>query len=232
MPHPDFPRARLVIYDLDGTVVNAFADIAAAANHALKTLGREKLTLETITSYVGHGIRNLMQRCLGEGTDEALLDQCVGTFRTYAFAHPADRTYIYDGMERVLSTLKERGVIQVILSNKAHELTTLVAEALGLGRWCDEVIGERPDFPRKPDPAVVLDILSRHMINPGEAAIVGDGDTDMQVGRTAGMMTCGVTWGLHTRSQLESFGADKVVDSPYELHDLFCQNSHTSGHGA
>lgn len=232
MAHPDFTSARLIIYDLDGTVVNAFDDIAAAANHALRSIGREELSLETITSYVGHGIRNLMQRCLGEGADEALLDQCVGTFRTYAFAHPADHTYIYDGMEKVLSTLKGRGVIQVILSNKAHELTTLVAEALGLGRWFDEVIGERPGYPRKPDPAVVLDILSRHKINPGEAAIVGDGDTDMQVGRNVGMMTCGVTWGLHTQSQLESFGADWIVDSPEELFILFCQNSHTTGHGA
>ncbi len=227
MTHPDFTRAQLVIYDFDGTVAYTFADIAAAANHALRSLRREELSLETITSYVGHGIRNLMHRCLNESADEATLDKAVAAFRTYAFAHPADNAVLYDGMEELLDTLREKGVLQIILSNKNHELTNLVAKALRLERWCAEIIGETPQFPRKPDPTIVKDILARYDIHPADAAIVGDGDTDMQVGRAAGMMTCGATWGLHTREELEAFGAEWVVDSPKELLHMFCPSPRT-----
>lgn len=224
MALPDYSSARLVVYDLDGTLVNAFGDIAAAANHALTSMGRQALPLSVVTGYVGHGVRNLMSRCLGGGADDAAVDEAVRWFADYARERPVVHAHVYDGCETVLRAVKARGGRQVVVSNKPDALTKKVGEILGLAALCDEIIGESPRFPRKPDPAVVADVLTRFGLSGAESVMVGDGDTDMQVGRALGMKTIGVTWGIHTGDQLRAWGADAVAESPDELNIILNGN--------
>jgi len=214
-----FGPIRAVVFDLDGTLVDAFEDIAAAANYGLDVLGLARLPYATIRSYVGNGLAKLAERALGpaEAARPGQIERLTSLIAQYYVEHPADYARPYPGVAETLAALRQRGIATAVVSNKRHDLTVLVLERLRLAPLLDAIQGETPALARKPDPAGILTMLERLGAAPSEAFVVGDGQPDAEAARDAGARFVGVSWGLLERKRLLELGAIEVLD---RLEDL------------
>ena len=210
---------KLVIFDLDGTLINTIADLGASTNYALQRLGYPTHDLESYKMKVGNGINNLFRRALPEGekTDENVL-RVRREFIPYYNAHNTDLSRPYPGMTELLETLQAQGVLLAVASNKYQEATTkIITELLPTIRF-SAILGQREGINIKPDPQIVYDILQATGVSKEEVLYIGDSGVDMQTGLNAGVETCGVTWGFRSREELESFHPQHIVDSVEELN--------------
>lgn len=209
----------LVVYDLDGTLVDAFADIWTGVNHALRTAGLPTLPYETVKSFVGDGARMLIRRSLGpERLDR--YDEVYPLYREYYAAHPIDQARLYPGVAETLDRLRALGFRQAILTNKPDEVTRQICDAMGLTGRVEGIWGELPGEPRKPDPESLAQVVRHFGLTPAQAILVGDGPADHEVARAAGMPLVAVTWGLLSGSQAALLDPAAVIDEISELPDL------------
>jgi excinuclease ABC subunit C len=216
--HPDEPRApRLIIFDLDGTLVDTFHDIAAAANHGLSLLGRPEQDLDLIVSRVGGGGRNLMAKCLGEGATDDEIDRAFAGWKEYYLAHPCVHARPYPGVRETLEAMRRRGVRLAVLSNKLHELTVEILHRLELSEYFDAIQGETPSKPRKPDPGEILRWIEEYGLSRDEVVMVGDGEADVRVARNAGVGLVAVSYGVNSEASLREMGAREVVERFLDL---------------
>lgn len=207
------------LFDLDGTLLDTLADIAAAANHALVELGQPAHPVAAYRYMAGDGADVLMQRALPKDS-QVLAAEALRCFKAYYIDHAFDHTALYDGVAMMLDGLVERGWQLAVLSNKPHENTQRVVERL-LGRWpWAEVAGHKPDVPKKPDPTSALAIVERLGLSPDEVWYLGDTNTDMLTATSAGMIAVGVLWGFRDRDELVEHGARHLIDEPMQLLDL------------
>lgn len=218
---PTFSDIRLVVFDLDGTLVDTFQDIANAANHALHRMGRETYDFKTVMGFVGFGGRNLMRSLLGGEPADDEVARAFELWREYYIEHPADLARPYPGVEDTLKTLRnERNIRLAVLSNKSHDLVVAITRIMGLDLYFDAVLGEQKDAPRKPDPAVLLRIMERNQSAPDQTLFVGDSTADIQVARNARVPAVGVDYGVMNAGQLIELGAAVVVDAFPKILDL------------
>ena len=215
-----FRAVRLIVFDLDGTLVDTFEDIAAAANHALGLVGRPPQDLSLIMSRVGGGGRNLMAKCLGKDATEQEITRAFEGWRDYYKAHPCVHARAYPGVKETLAGLRLKGARLAVLSNKLHEITVEILRQLGLFEYLDSVQGEAPPKPRKPDPGEILRLMQAYGIRREEALVVGDGEADVQVARNAGVRVVGVSYGVNTAARLREMGAEAVIARFPELLEL------------
>ena len=210
-------EAGLVIFDLDGTLLDTIADLAAAANAALKEKGYPVRTQKECQQFVGNGVNKLLERALPDGHKTA---QEVAAIRPAFFAyydqHLADVTKPYPGMAELLEALHLRGVKLAVASNKYQSATEkLVRLYFPQVEFC-AVLGARENVPVKPDPQIVRDILQAAGVAKENVLYVGDSDVDMQTAQNAQVKACAVTWGFRTREQLLPYApaawADKATD--------------------
>lgn len=209
---------KLVIFDLDGTLVNTIADLADSVNHALQTLGYPAQPYEKFPYFVGNGIYKLIERALPpESRDEQTIRSVKAVFMDYYMLHNTDKSTVYDGVGELLQALAGKGVALAIASNKVHEATVAMIARLfpGIGFAC--VLGQRDGVPTKPNPAIVAEILQTASATPSETLYVGDSGVDMQTAHNAGITAVGVTWGLRPVEELRQNAADIIIDSPMEL---------------
>ena len=212
---------KLVIFDLDGTLINTIADLAQSTNHALRVLGYPTHEEDSYRFRVGNGINKLFERSLPEGekTEENVL-RVRREFIPYYNEHNTDLSRPYAGMENLLRLLVAKGIGVAVASNKYQEATTKI-----IGHFFPyipfvAVFGQREGVPIKPDPAVVKEIMETAGVQPSEVLYVGDSGVDMQTGANAGVETCGVTWGFRPRSELETFAPQHIVDEADEILPL------------
>ena len=212
---------KLVIFDLDGTLINTIADLGACTNYALQKLGYPTHDIESYKFRVGNGINNLFRRALpeGENTDENVL-RVRQEFIPYYNAHNTDLSRPYSGMVPLLEELQAQGTSIAVASNKYQEATTKIIGELYPSIRFSAVLGQREGINIKPDPQIVFDILKIVGVDKTEVLYVGDSGVDMQTGYNAGVETCGVTWGFRPRSELEPFHPQHIVDSVEELRQL------------
>ena len=209
---------KLVIFDLDGTLVNTIADLADSVNHALQTLGYPAQPYEKFPYFVGNGIYKLIERALPlESRDEQTIRAVKAVFMDYYMLHNTDKSTVYDGVGELLRALANKGVALAVASNKVHEATVAMIARLfpGIGFAC--VLGQRDGVPTKPNPAIVAEILQTASVTPSETLYVGDSGVDMQTAHNAGITAVGVTWGLRPVEELRQNAADIIIDSPMEL---------------
>ena len=209
---------KLVIFDLDGTLVNTIADLADSVNHALQTLGYPAQPYEKFPYFVGNGIYKLIERALPpESRDEQTIRSVKAVFMDYYMLHNTDKSTVYDGVGELLRALAGKGVALAVASNKVHEATVAMIARLfpGIGFAC--VLGQRDGVPTKPNPAIVAEILQTASATPSETLYVGDSGVDMQTAHNAGITAVGVTWGLRPVEELRQNAADIIIDSPMEL---------------
>lgn len=214
---------KLVIFDLDGTLLNTYADIAAATNHALALHGFPTHSVETIRSFVGNGINKLFERALPEGhkTLEDVLS-IRADFIPYYNAHGTEKTFVFAGMTELLERLVADGCKVAVASNKYQEATRHLIPYFFPTIGFSAVFGQRDGVPTKPDPQIVRDIMSASGVeNCDEVLYVGDSEVDMETAHNSGVDGVGVTWGCKTRALLESHNPLAVIDSPSEIFDVY-----------
>ena len=218
-------KKKLVIFDLDGTLVNTIADLAASTNHALRQLGFPTHPTERYKMMVGNGINQLFRRALPESaqTDANVL-RMRQEFLPYYHEHIADFSRPYPGIPELLSTCQQEGILLAVASNKYQEgATKLIATAVPSVSF-SIVLGQREGVAIKPDPQIVYDILAATGVSKEDTLYVGDSGVDMQTGANAAVDTCGVTWGFRSREELEAFHPQHIIDDPEELKTIICMH--------
>jgi len=207
---------RALVFDLDGTLVDSLPDIMTHLNDALVDHGLAARSRDEIGEWVGYGAEQLVTRAVPE---MALVAPVLATFRARYRSRPVIATRVYDGLDQVLDRAGSRYKLAV-LSNKPHDLTREVAEAL-LGRWPFAVIsGQRPDRPHKPDPQALRDVAAELAIDVNACVLVGDSEVDVSTARAAGVPSIGVSWGLRPLAVLTEAAPDYLVHTPAELGAL------------
>ena len=209
---------KLVIFDLDGTLLDTIADLAVATNHALKQLGYPAHETEVIRTFVGNGINKLLERALpaNERTEENVMRMRTH-FIPYYDAHNADLSAPYPGIVSLLEALQEKGLQLAVASNKYQEATAKLVEQYFPTISFIEVLGQRDGIAVKPDPIIVFDILKKTDVSKEEVLYVGDSGVDMQTAQNAGVDAVAVTWGFRPRTELESFQPKGLIDKAEEL---------------
>ncbi len=209
--------ASLLIFDLDGTLVDTRRDLANAVNYALRQLGKNEITLDTITGYVGDGVRKLLERALG-GTAATELEKAHRHFRAFYHEHLADFSQPYPGIREMLAHFG--GKQKAVLTNKPQEFTDTLLQRLNLRQHFAMTIGGQLNQKLKPDPEAVFKILHHFDLPASRALIIGDGENDILAGKAAGIATCAVSYGFRPVEKLLALQPDFVVDTPAALQDL------------
>ncbi len=209
---------KLVIFDLDGTLVNTIADLAQSTNHALQELGYPTHAEAEYRMMVGNGINKLFERALPEGekTEENVL-RVRQLFIPYYNKHNTDLSRPYPGMHELLRLLRDRGIKTAVASNKYQEATEKVISHFFSDIDFSSVYGQRDGVPVKPDPTIVFQTAEAAGIAIGDALYVGDSCVDMQTGQNACIETCGVSWGFRPRAELEKYHPQHIADTAAEL---------------
>jgi len=200
-------RFTHLIFDLDGTLVDSKADLAAATNVMLASFGLMPLSIEQVTSYIGDGARVLVERALGP-EHVHLVPHGFTVFMEYYRAHLLDYTRPYDGIPQLLAAVQAQGIVLSVLTNKPEAPSWTILAGVGLARFFHAVIGGDTLSVRKPDPRGVTYLQQLSGIPLVQTLLIGDSRIDMETGRAAGIATCGVTWG---------FGAAGLVTTPPEF---------------
>lgn len=217
-------QIRLLIFDLDGTLVDSRLDLIQAINAMLRNFERPELPGEQIAAYVGDGAPMLVRRALGDPSDEAFVMRALEYFLGYYRIHKLDHTVVYDGIPQALAAIStpRNGFqrLMAILSNKPVNPSRDITHALGLGNYFVRIYGGNSFPTKKPDPEGALRILEETGTRPDQAVIIGDSANDTLTGVNAGMWTCGVTYGFAPQT-LQEPEPDVVVDTPQELARVF-----------
>ena len=213
---------RLVIFDLDGTLIDSRLDLINSVNAMLRHVNHPELPGEVVASYVGDGAPMLVRRALGDPEDENFFRGALEYFLSYYREHKLDHTVVYEGIPEALQRIQANGVARklAVLSNKPVNPSRAILEALGLAPFFVQVYGGNSFATKKPDPLGGRTLLEETGTSPESAMIVGDSSVDVLTGRNAGIATCGVTYGFapHTLCEVQP---DVTVESPEDLGALF-----------
>lgn len=212
---------KLIIFDLDGTLLNTIADLAHSTNYALNKLGYPTHEIEKYNFMVGNGIDKLFERALPEGekSKENVL-RVRKEFVPYYDVHNADDSRPYSGMPELLAYLQASGIQIAVASNKYQAATQKLIDHYFPEIHFTAVFGQREGVKVKPDPTVVFDILEVAKVTKEDVLYVGDSGVDMQTAANAGVTACGVTWGFRPRAELEEFSPQYIVDTAEEIKRL------------
>ncbi|MFZ0952331.1 MAG: HAD-IA family hydrolase [Candidatus Sulfotelmatobacter sp.] len=216
---------KLVIFDLDGTLIDSRLDLVHSVNAALRHIGRPELPDDVIASYVGDGAPILIKRALGgEAVEEAVVRQGLQFFLSYYREHKLDHTTVYSGVHEALTavqlTSNGNPRTMAVLSNKPVVPSRAIVEALGLGPFFRQIYGGNSFASKKPDPEGARKLLEENGVRPEETVIVGDSHVDVETGINAGLWTVGVSYGFAPHT-LEEQPPDVLVDKPEELAEVF-----------
>ena len=209
---------KLVIFDLDGTLLNTIDDLGAAANYALEQCGFPTHQISSYPFFVGNGVKRLLERVLPEDArTEALAKQMRAHFMQYYDNHNVDKTVPYPGIVELLEQLASRGVKMAGASNKYQSaVEKLIAHYFPMVEWV-AVEGQKEDVPVKPDPSIVFEILLKNPTPKADVLYVGDSGVDMETARRACVESVGVTWGFRPVKELQDFYADNIVNVASEI---------------
>lgn len=222
-------QIKLLIFDLDGTLVDSRQDLANSINAMLKNYHRPELQPDVIATYIGDGAPTLVRRSLGFQDDhkigpqeEEFIEDALVYFLEYYREHKLDNTYCYAGVLETLRTLQSsrNGRVMSVLSNKPVNPSRAIVNALGMAEFFRAVYGGNSFETKKPDPLGVRNLLKEFNVRPEEAVIIGDSDVDMMTGRNAGIYSVGVTYGLSPET-LKDIPGDVMVDAAQEWLEIF-----------
>ncbi len=211
---------KLIIFDLDGTLVDSSIDLTNAINYAIEPYGIRTISVQQTISLVGEGITRLIDKLVNsQGSDvnsKISLDLLIERFLEYYSAHLVDNTTVYPYVFETISKLN--GYKKAVISNKREALSVRILSDLGLLKYLDLVVGSDTTPEKKPSPVPIFYTLSRLDIKPEEAIIVGDSNFDIEAGKAAGIKTVAVTYGYRHQDMLRD--ADYIINSMDELIDI------------
>ena len=219
----DPDNIKLVIFDLDGTLIDSQLDLIHSINAMLWHFGKAELPGEAIATYVGDGAPMLVRRALGDPEDERFVQEALSYFLAYYREHKLDNTRAYDGIREALESIRQSHNGQprrmAVLSNKPVNPSRAIIEGLELTEFFTHVYGGNSFPAKKPDPLGAQKLIEENGCHADETVIVGDSSNDILTGRNAGLWTIGVTYGFSPRS-LELTPPDVLVDSPKEVAEV------------
>lgn len=204
------------IFDLDGTLLNTLADLAASTNYALRAHGLPERTTEEVRMFVGNGVKKLMERAVPQGLDNPEFEETFATFREHYLQHSLDTTSPYPGIAALLRELRCRGKRVAIVSNKFYAATQELARHFFFDT-VEVAIGEREDIRKKPAPDTVLEAMRQMGVGKDGAVYIGDSEVDVQTARNVGIPCVSVLWGFRDRDFLLGHGASCFVERPEEI---------------
>ena len=210
---------QLVIFDLDGTLLNTLSDLATAGNRALEALGYPSHPINAYRYFVGNGIPNLIHRILPDGHTDEQHSECYKLFQEYYSAHKADLTAPYEGIVELIKELDSQGIICCVNTNKAHDFAVELIRKF-FGDSIKAVIGQGSGFPLKPSPDAAEELCRRYNIQKENTIYVGDSNVDMQTAAAAGIDSCGVLWGFRDKEELQHSGAVQLADNAEMLRTI------------
>lgn len=208
-----------IVFDLDGTLLNTLEDLKDSVNYALERQGFPLRNLSEIRSFVGNGIRLLMERAVPENIDAETFEICFKDFCDYYKIHMEDKTAPYDGINDMLTNIKKAGFKTAIVTNKADFAAQDLCKRM-FGENIDFVVGSSDDRPNKPAPDGVFYALEKLDSKIENTVFVGDADTDILTAKNANLPSIGVLWGFRDREVIEEAGAEYIVDSVNDLENL------------
>jgi phosphoglycolate phosphatase len=215
---------ELLIFDLDGTLIDSRLDLIHSVNAMLRHFGHPELPGDVVASLVGDGAPVLVRRALGDPRDDGLVKEALEYFLAYYRVHKLDHTQVYGGVKEALAAIRDsrNGLPRkmAVLSNKPVNPSRAIVEALGLAEFFVNVYGGNSFPTKKPDPQGAQVILREAGAHPNHAIMIGDSSLDVITGRNAGLRTCGVTYGFAPHTLCEA-PPDVVIDKPQELAELF-----------
>ena len=209
---------QLVIFDLDGTLLDTIDDLKEAVNHAMGLRGFPTFTRDEVMAMVGHGARNLMRQALPIGhKDDNTVDAAYNDFKAYYITHIDVYTKPFPGIQDLLAKLHQEGIMLAVASNKFQEGTEHLIKEFFQEIPFVAVLGGRPDFPLKPDPEIVGEVLRKAGVEKEDAVMIGDSDTDMETATNGGVMGIAVNWGYRDMTSNENI---LVANSVEELKQI------------
>ena len=209
---------KLIIFDLDGTLLDTIGDLAAATNYALREFGFPEHPVESFRFFVGNGINKLIERALPadhRSADE--ISMVKHEFLKYYQIHGEEETRPYPGIRELLGKLNDKGYQLAVASNKYHEGTTTLVHYFFPDIPFAGVLGQREGVPVKPSPVIVEELMQKAGVTKEETLYVGDSGVDAATALNAGVDFVGVLWGFRPKSELESVGATQFVEEAGEL---------------
>ena len=209
--------APILIFDLDGTLVDSQKDLSASVNHVRLSFGLPQLSEPAIAGYIGDGAQMLIRRALGPEAAEADVQSGLQLFLSYYREHMLDQSALYPGVADVLGRLQDFQL--AVLTNKPIRFSRIMLEGLGILRCFAAVYGGNSFERKKPDPVGIFQILADTSGHPGQAWMIGDSAVDVLTGRNAGVKTCGVSWG-YAKESFERTPPDVLIDRIEELEAL------------
>lgn len=207
---------KLVIFDLDGTLLNTIADLGNSVNYALEQMGYPTHSLSSFPFMVGNGVRRLIQRAQMDA-DEATVDKLLDYFRRHYDEHNCDMTEPYKGIPELLRNLNEQGVKIAVASNKYQSAVNKIIKHYFHDIPFVAVCGQEENRPTKPDPSIIFHILNECPTQKKDVLMVGDSAVDMETAHRAGIECVGVTWGFRPVSELRKAYADHIASLPSDI---------------
>lgn len=221
-------RIRLIVFDLDGTLIDSRRDLTNSINAMLAACGRQPLPEEIIASYIGDGATMLVRRALGDPEDQPLVDMALEHFLTHYREHKLDHTYVYPGVFSSLDAMRSRTDGQprqmAVLTNKPVRPSVEICEGLGLAPYMFRIYGGNSFASKKPEPEGLDTLIREAGVSPGETLMIGDSSVDILTARRAGTWVIGCKFGLSSQT-VESIPSDCLVDHPSEWADALSQDS-------
>lgn len=212
-------KYKLAIFDLDGTLLDTLEDLHNSVNYALTQNDMPQRTLEEVRTFVGNGIRLLIERSVLAGTDINTLDKTFEDFKQHYQQHCNDKTAPYPNILDTLLKLKNEGYKLAVLSNKAQPAVTKLCD-IYFKDLLDAAIGAKPDIPKKPAPDALFLCAKELNININDVVYIGDSDVDVHTARNAGVAGIAVTWGFRSEESLINAGAVNLAKNANELFDM------------
>lgn len=206
-------KYQLAIFDLDGTLLDTLEDLADSTNYIMRSFGYPERTLKEVRSFVGNGIRKLLERSAPNGTSAEEIDRMFEQFKEYYGAHCADKTKPYDGVMELLDELRKQGVKLAVVSNKADYAVKALCDQYFPGCF-DVAVGERVGIARKPAPDTVHEVLKNLQMEKSQAVYIGDSEVDVQTAKNAELNCIAVDWGFRDKEVLKEAGAETIVSTP------------------
>lgn len=214
----------LIIFDLDGTLIDSAEDLAISMNATRAHFNMSPLDPALIYSYVGNGAAVLVRRAMGPEASDNLVAQALSFFLKFYRVHALEHTRLYAGIKELIRDLAAAGHQQAVLTNKPVKISADIVSALGLARYIRHVYGGDSFANKKPDPIGIRTLMNETGSSAGEALMVGDSGVDIQTARNAGVRSCGVTWGFQPEA-FEIYVPDVIVRDPRELMQLVTEVS-------
>lgn len=228
IPADALSEIRLLIFDLDGTLIDSKLDLALSVNATRAELGLGPIPHDLISTYVGHGATTLICRALGEHACDGEVERALAIFLDYYRLHMLDNTVAYPGVVEALEELRDKRL--AVLTNKPVVFSREILAGLGIARYFSFIYGGNSFEQKKPDPMGVRKLMTDLNASPRQTLIIGDSDTDILTGRNAGVWTCGVTYGFGAHT-LAAVPPDLVLDDLRELPPLLGSRQYGVGSG-